>query len=421
MATRAAAQIKSGDPTPRKAARQHAPVQVHDDQLAWADLEAMREDFELEAASHLRSLAKKHDERLAALARHFGDTLASLDSRVQSMSLSRYVSDFDCDPHRALRSLVEESMRPPAISAVEQSARKRKRVLPSSPAIGAAGDDSDVFGVVKKARADRNPASVKEAPAGSLPTRGNSTRATRAGNLVSPSSTRKPRLRIRPSQSAASGVPARDPSSGNFVYRQNDILPPTPGRLPLAARARGDGSRHAAVEPTPRQPRLGESIVMRSINGSPLGEFVASDIEDEEEDEDDEAAGTDSNEEETEAAASGAHGGDSEEDWDIMDKNEASNTEHQSLSKSARKHQQKDKGKGGGARSAASKLVKSASARSTVPSASAFEMTLPDGAPSFDALKAKWLNDLKQKLLHSDIGENERQRLEEVLSSMADL
>ena len=41
------------------------------------------------------------------------------------MSLSSYVSDFDCDPHRALRALVEQSMRPPAISAVEQSARKR--------------------------------------------------------------------------------------------------------------------------------------------------------------------------------------------------------------------------------------------------------------------------------------------------------
>ena len=77
------------------------------------------------AASHLRSLAKKHSERLAALARHFGDTLTSLDTRVQAMSLSSYVGDFDCDPHRALRALVEQSMRPPAISAVEQSARKR--------------------------------------------------------------------------------------------------------------------------------------------------------------------------------------------------------------------------------------------------------------------------------------------------------
>lgn len=162
---------------------------------------------------------------------------------------------------------------------------------------------------------------------------------------------------------------------------------------------------------------------MRSINGSPLGEFVASDIEDDDEDE--------SRQTEAEEAATSsdpADGVESEEDWDLMDKNEASNVERQSLSKSARKRQQKGKstaGSGGGgtskAKSAASKLVKSASARSTVPSASAFEMTLPDGAPSFDALKAKWLNDLKQKLLQSDIGENERQRLEEVLCSMADL
>lgn len=222
---------------------------------------------------------------------------------------------------------------------------------------------------------------------------------------------RKPRLRIRPSQTAASGVPPRETSSGNFVYRQNDIPQPTPGRLPPATRARLDSSRGAAVEPTPRPPRLGESIVMRSINGSPLGEFVASDIED-----DGDAASTDSEGEEAEV-----HDGGSEEDWDLMDKNEASNTEHQSLSRSARRHQQKAKGKGSGVRSAASKLVKSASAKSIVPSASAFEMTLPDGAPSFDALKAKWLNDLKQKLLDADMGENERQRLEEVLSSMADL
>jgi hypothetical protein len=164
--------------------------------------------------------------------------------------------------------------------------------------------------------------------------------------------------------------------------------------------------------------------VMRSINGSPLGEFVASDIED---DDDEDESGQAEAEEATSSDAA-AHGVESEEDWDLMDKNEASNVERQSLSKSARKRQQKGKstaGSGGGgtskAKSAASKLVKSASARSTVPSASAFEMTLPDGAPSFDALKAKWLNDLKQKLLQSDIGESERQRLEEVLSSMADL
>lgn len=183
-------------------------------------------------------------------------------------------------------------------------------------------------------------------------------------------------------------------------------------------------SRVGTAAPTPRQPRLGESIVMRSINGSPLGEFVASDIED---DGEDESGQTEAEEETTSSdAADGVES--EEEDWDLMDKNEASNVERQSLSKSARKRQQKGKsaaGSGGGgtskAKSAASKLVKSASARSTVPSASAFEMTLPDGAPSFDALKAKWLNDLKQKLLQSDIGENERQRLEEVLCSMADL
>lgn len=86
----------------------------------------------------MRSLAKNHDERLAALARHFTDTLASLDSRVQSLPLNRYVSAFDCDPERALRTLVEERMRPVAISAVEQSARKR-----CVPAHVARGENSE--------------------------------------------------------------------------------------------------------------------------------------------------------------------------------------------------------------------------------------------------------------------------------------
>ncbi|GAA5982561.1 hypothetical protein JCM10908_006699 [Rhodotorula pacifica] len=419
MSTRAAVKSRSGEPTPRKATRAPRPVQVHDDQLGWADLEAMREDFELEAASHARSLSKKLDERLAALARHFGDTLASLDTRVQAMPLSRYVSDFDSDPHRALRSLVEESMRPPAISAVEQSARKRKRVVPSSPAIGTHDDDLDVFGTVKKARGDAQyPASAKQETTRPLLGRGNSTRTTRTGNLVSPSSTRKPRIRIRPSQAASGKMPSREAAAVNFIYRQNEPVPPTPSRSKSAASTSAPGANSM---PTPRQPRLGESIVMRSVNGSPLGEFVASDIEDE--DDDNDSADSDEGDVEkdkTDAVAS-------EEEWDMMDKNEASNVEHQSLTKAGRNRQQKggnklsQSGAGRKAKSAASKLVKSASTRSTVPSASAFEIALPDGAPSFDALKAKWLNDLKQKLLHSDIGEIERQRLEEVLSGMADL
>lgn len=68
---------------------------------------------------------RKSDERLAALERHFADTLASLDDQVRALSLGRFVGEFGADPNAALRVLVEEKMRPPPISQVEQSARKR--------------------------------------------------------------------------------------------------------------------------------------------------------------------------------------------------------------------------------------------------------------------------------------------------------
>ncbi|POY74946.1 hypothetical protein BMF94_1922 [Rhodotorula taiwanensis] len=430
MSTRAATKTTLGmptaEPTPRKGSRApkvQSGVQILDDALARADIQAMKEDYELEAGSHLRSLAKKHDERLAALNRHFGDALSALDARVRDMSLARYVADFDCDPNRALRTLVEESMRPVAISAVEQSARKRKRVLPSSPAIGAHDEDSDVFGTVKKARAgDRPLASARKAVPSSA-ARQNAARSTRATNALSPTGSRKTRLRIRPSQSTAAA--SASDSSTNFIYRQNNAqqanVAPTPARATASAPAGSTAgpNRAARPGPTPRQPRLGESIVMRSVNGSPLGEFVASDIEDDDDDDDD---GSEEPATEGDNGPGSAAEDDDDDDWDLMDKNEASNVEHQSLSKSSSKKKRKgtDKASTGKGKSAG-RLVKSASARSIVPSSKAFEVALPDGAPSFDALKAKWLEDLRQKLVKSDIGETERKRLEEVLSSMADL
>ncbi|BGP58417.1 hypothetical protein JCM8202v2_006086 [Rhodotorula sphaerocarpa] len=432
MATRAAAAAayRAAEPTPRKATRTQGQQQSrgldirNDDdadeqpmhehgRLGWAVLQAMKEDFELEAASHLRSLAKNHDERLAALARHFTDTLASLDSRVQSLPLNRYVSAFDCDPERALRTLVEERMRPVAIK-----------------------DDADVFGTVKKARGGPAPppSSVKKVPGSAVRASGGN-RSARAGAGMSPTSNRRARLRLRPSTNGGPSGNSGATSSGNFVYRVaasgpsgvrgsgDNIAPPTPASAATTA-MRATGPRA-----TPRQVRVGESIVMRSVNGSPLGEFVASDV-DEDDDVDDE--------EEGESDASARSGGqernanddandeDDDEDWDLMDKNEASNVEHQSLSKSKKKRAgnkttQKKKNLDGTA-SASNKLVKSTSSRSAAaPSASAFSVALPDNAPSFEALKLQWLNDLKAKLRQAELGHAERKRLEEVLVGMADL
>jgi len=121
----------STNPSPRKASR--APPITFDDAadpanntlLDSAHLDAILADFDLEAASYLRKLAKAHDDRLAAVRRSFHDSLAALDHQVRTLSLDRFVTDFGADPHRAIKGVVGEQMRPVPMSQVEQSVRKR--------------------------------------------------------------------------------------------------------------------------------------------------------------------------------------------------------------------------------------------------------------------------------------------------------
>ncbi|EGU10871.1 NADP transhydrogenase [Rhodotorula toruloides ATCC 204091] len=79
--------------------------------LGWAEVQALMEDFELEAASYLRTLTTSRTTSLSSLTRHFTDTLSSLDPRVREMPLKRFVGEFGSDAGRALRGVVEEEMR----------------------------------------------------------------------------------------------------------------------------------------------------------------------------------------------------------------------------------------------------------------------------------------------------------------------
>ncbi|GAA6051609.1 hypothetical protein JCM3770_003495 [Rhodotorula araucariae] len=344
------------------------------DLLDSAHLDAIRADFDLEAASYIRALAKKHDERIKAVQRCFHDSLAALDDQVRNLSLDRFVHEFGADPDRALKGLVGEKMRPAPMSQVEQSVRKRKRVQALSPRATLDEDDVDVFATSKKARSASAAPLFSSAAKGKAPAsiaRAASTRSKRGG--MSPTSVRQPRLRLRPSTSAAA-------AGSNFIYRTNPHLPPTPG--PSASGAGAGG--------TARRPKRGESIVMRSMNGSPLGEFVASETEDDVDD------------------AKGDNDDDDDDEWDLLERNEASNVEHQSASKRTRTKRTAGPAAGG---------------RPTQPpSAPSFAVALPAGAPSFDALKARWMDEMRARLHKADVSDAERRRLEEVLlASMTDL
>lgn len=196
-------------------------------------------------------------------------------------------------------------------------------------------------------------------------------------------------------------------ASSSSVYRANPLLPPTPA------------AHVAPLTATARRPKRGESIVMRSMNGSPLGEFIASE-EDDDDDEGEESSSS-SSEEEEDSEADGQEGGDDEDDdeWDLLERNEASKVEHQSASKSRKnKKDKKDKGKAG----QRAQPSTSASSHTQPPTAASFAVALPTHAPSYDALKARWKDEMRARLLKADVSDAERKRLEEVLmASMGDL
>ncbi|GAA6015231.1 hypothetical protein JCM10207_003653 [Rhodosporidiobolus poonsookiae] len=386
---------KSANPSPRKPSHSHLkerqPTLILDDapppasqDLSSADLQALAEDYDLEASSHLRLLAHSLAARLATLDRHWTDLVSQLDHRVQQLSLGRYVDEFQCDPQKALRQVVEEGMRPVEMGEGEKGARKRKRNLPLSPR---GTSDEDPFAAPptasKKARSNglgTVPASAQKRTAngkGAVPGSARGIRVVSGGG-ASPGSTRKPSrsLRVRPSQSAA----ASSSGAGNFIYRassaaSNSVLP-----TPSLARTAG----------TVRRPKRGESIVLRSMNGSPLGEFVASDVEAEEEEEED---------------------GEGSEEWDLMDAHEASRSErpgHASPSKSKSKRLTKPP-----------RSASTSTSQVRVPTAPSFAVALPASAPSYDALRAAFLDEMRREVETQaramGLGEEQRRRLVEAV------
>ncbi|BGP20517.1 hypothetical protein JCM10213_007675 [Rhodosporidiobolus nylandii] len=364
--------------------------------MGWAELQALAEDYELEAASHLRLLSTSLQSRLSTLQRHWDDALSSLDIRVRDLSLGRFAGEFGCDPDEALRTVVQEGMRPVEMGEGERGARKRKRNLPTSPR---ASGEEDPFAppptASKKQRSNApTSASAKKAAPGTTGKKlapGSARRtAAAAAREGSPTSSRKqPRLRVRPSQSSNPLAASTSASAAaNFVYRASTSVLPTPHRT---------SSRTAAS--TVRRPKRGESIVMRSINGSPLGEFVASDVED------GAGGGVDGAEESGDEEEDEGEEG---EEWDLMDRQEASRTERNTLPRSPSK--------------SSAKLVKPpprSTSSSTVPAAATFAPALPGGVEGAEAkyagLKEAFIRKMVRELEAAGVPVGDRERVAEAL------
>ncbi|GAA5963133.1 hypothetical protein JCM3765_003619 [Sporobolomyces pararoseus] len=385
--------------------------------MSYAETLAILEDFNLETSHRLRTLSKQSQERLDQIERHWTDSLNSLDERVKNMSLERFVKEFAGDVERALSQVVREQVGMRPMGIVEQSARKRKRFMANSPngKNTVTDDENDLFASTtsKKQRSAIAfpPSSVqkgkKMAPPLSVTRNGSAVKkkvvkGTSLGGIV-----RKPaRLRLRPSTSQSNAPPPSASSSSNFIYRNplagsSSAVAPTPQNRKIAngAGTLGSSITGGGATTISRKPRRGESIVIRSLNDSPLGEFVAEESEEE--------PSSDTLDEEEEG-----EGGEGDE-WDMMEKNEASRAEDpESKKKQSKKN--KLKGKGKPPQLPLSPSVPSGNTR--VPSSSSFGISLPAGAPSYEELKKKWKEEMLEKLKGlEDSGDLHRKGLESVL------
>jgi len=148
-----------------------------------------------------------------------------------------------------------------------------------------------------------------------------------------------------------------------------------------------------------RKPRRGESIVIRSLNDSPLGEFVA----EEDEDEDGDEGGSEEEE-----------GEDGE--WDLMERNEASKVEdHQEKKKRNKLKGSKGKPPSQSQQHQGQPLSPSIS-QTRVPSSTSFGIALPKDAPSYEELKKRWREEMLEKLKGlEESGDLQKKGLEGVL------
>ncbi|GAA5944787.1 uncharacterized protein JCM15063_001666 [Sporobolomyces koalae] len=345
-----------------------------DASLTYADCVALSEDFELESAHFLKTLRKQSSERLEAVERHWQDSIASLDPKLHQLALGRFVSEFAADFDRALNSLVREHVPMRPMSTVEQSARKRKRfgaVSPTSRHLTVTDDETDDLFAASATLTNKKPRNL-------ISTKPSASSSRKPATSLSTTTTTGRSLRIRPSTTTASDT------APNFVYRQ------------AANRRTSASTSTVTTTSTVRKPRRGESIVVRSLNDSPLGQFVASDDDDQDDDdqdEDDDDAG----------------------DWDLMDRHEASKVEDQHPSGRMRnsKHLKKKPsqaiGKGQPPTVAATKV--------RVPSSTSFGIELPQDAPDYDKLKQKWKLEMIERLKQFQGLKLDGKNLEQVLAS----
>lgn len=138
--------------------------------------------------------------------------------------------------------------------------------------------------------------------------------------------------------------------------------------------------------------------MMRSVNDSPLGECVASDVEEEEVEDDGE-------EEEEE-----------EEGWDLMSVGEASRVEEIGRSSTKGKGKGKVKARTTSSTPTATRRTRSSSLSPTKPSAPAptatsFAIHLPEDAPNWEQRRKDKMKELQDELEKTEMGEKERKRL----------
>ncbi|KAK4046791.1 hypothetical protein OIO90_006433 [Microbotryomycetes sp. JL221] len=343
------------------------------------ELQAMLDTFELDATSKMQALRRNQMLGLDAMRRRWQTATASIDPQVCDMTMRTFISEYAADYDAALRGVVGIAVRQTqqTMSHFEHSARKRKRLDQASP--------SD----------PRGPSNL----AGSA-TKGTSVRARSGRSLVaaSPSTkstNRRTRLKLRSSDVAGD----RD---RNFVYdvSKGPMINP---RLPATPSSKVGGIT--------RRPRRGESIMISSINGSPLGEFVASDVELEDGDENEtmQSLGAD--------------------EWDVLDENEASRVEDNGRSSSRGSKMVKARKAVKKGATGSQKL--NSSVRSGHPptgpyssregagalATSRFEIELPKNAPSYEELKRKVIDDMRAGLATKVMSSEQRAYLVESLEA----
>ncbi|KAK4046041.1 hypothetical protein OIV83_006412 [Microbotryomycetes sp. JL201] len=358
----------------------------HSSRVGYAvvELQAMLDTFELDATSKLQALRRNQMLRLDAMRRHWQAATAAIDTRIHDMTMREFVTTFSADHDAALRSVVSASVQQAAsmTSQVEQSARKRKRGEQHSPVNSTNRDTSTCS--TKRVRGQ--PTKLTEA---------RKDRATKSS--ATKQSVRGARLRLRSDlQNDHNDAGARTRMSVE-CSTFNTQLPATPS-------IRGKSAT--------RRPRRGESIVIQSVNGSPLGEFVASEL-------DSNDLGSD-----TEGLQDDA------DDWDIMDRHEASQAEDiirrprpptglAMVSNAIKKNPMPAPKINGPLKHKTGSRSATQIGDSAIPAANGFQfqVTLPSTAPSYEELKLKVIEDMRADLARKVMSQDQRAHLLESLEA----